>query len=1126
MGNIIGEVFDEYVANQINERQFLLGADLKENDNKTLWKFNNSAWVRMVSSVNVNEKKLKELGLSKDYAGSKLAKNFILYNGVSSVTENNGSFTLNPASNNTSSFANNKTLSIKNSYGFGGLEQGLRPMPGIESVKIGYINKGFLAQAEIEITAYNKEQLYILDALFMHPGYTFLIEWGHTRYIDNIRREIINVDPDKLITQPFSTVLKTAPNTTTQYTILASIKNERIKRSGNYDGFFGVVKNFKYTYQPNGTYKITIIAINQGDIIENLKINTLDPQRTKSAQQLAKDEQARKQAVEELDKAYNDIKKYLKPDGTLDPLNPGIIDLAKKESKSATIGISTEKSTEYQRDNLAINPILAQQAAEDQARQAIVARFSNFLISYASEKLKLTGENILADNLTDRYALKSKLNKQLKQWKDGVSKNGDIIGLISIKAKNYEPNEKNEEGKIGKFTDGVLYYVQLRKLLDYIQDNLLIYDKSISNPYLKIDTGDNNYCLHFPKQISANPQVCLIPVKDGEENRKSFDDYRKSLDQQTVDENGQPEWIPIQGTTGKERNPKYKGPTQQNEKDIKYGQLPSLYETADGKKIYVGESFLVNSYLGDLMYINVNLDFIAATANDNIDLRGNLSLINFLKEILLGIQASLGYVNNFEVTYDRETNYLKIYDNNILKYGDRKKNKNQISEFVVNGFENFNLGDAGNFLFGSFIENVSFTTELSNDLSNMVTIASQADTNVLGMDVTGLSRFNEGLTDRIIETKKSSNEINNNGDGLTKEDLSNMLSSAKSIADELWGAFNISESDIDAFMSLNRDIANYYVNNAVKKEEIPSPLIIPFNLSLTMLGLSGMKIYERFNIDTKILPPMFDNNGYNFIIKALSHEITNNKWITILESQVINKEDPSVPDIAISNTQLKSFSKSVIEGLCPVPQGWPKAVAYKSTKLTIAEAATELKRLAPNEKNLQIFTLMVMIQEQGNPIKGFNNNFGGIDITNGGWKYNPEIHDGYVCAKEGGTNEIHAFASFKTKGDSLQFKINTFRNRDFGANDIENTIDLQKYQKRKSVYGTDKGKEYSLNMPKYAAAYFTGWNGFGTMSSILSPNDNGKALKKQYKSEKDYINSRVENLKPIWQTAKTALGYK
>jgi hypothetical protein len=55
-----------------------------------------------------------------------------------------------------------------------------------------------------------------------------------------------------------------------------------------------------------------------------------------------------------------------------------------------------------------------------------------------------------------------------------------------------------------------------------------------------------------------------------------------------------------------------------------------------------------------------------------------------------------------------------------------------------------------------------------------------------------------------------------------------------------------------------------------------------------MDGLSGMKIYSKFNIDTKFLPANYPDSA-EFLIKNIQHKIENNKWFTTIESIVISK---------------------------------------------------------------------------------------------------------------------------------------------------------------------------------------------------------------------------------------------
>ena len=49
------------------------------------------------------------------------------------------------------------------------------------------------------------------------------------------------------------------------------IIKKKLHSEGNYDGFIGVIKNFKFDSRPDGGYNCTTEIIAQGEILESLK---------------------------------------------------------------------------------------------------------------------------------------------------------------------------------------------------------------------------------------------------------------------------------------------------------------------------------------------------------------------------------------------------------------------------------------------------------------------------------------------------------------------------------------------------------------------------------------------------------------------------------------------------------------------------------------------------------------------------------------------------------------------------------------------------------------------------------------------------------------------------------------
>ena len=97
---------------------------------------------------------------------------------------------------------------------------------------------------------------------------------------------------------------------------------------------------------------------------------------------------------------------------------------------------------------------------------------------------------------------------------------------------------------------------------------------------------------------------------------------------------------------------------------------------------------------------------------------------------------------------------------------------------------------------------------------------------------------------------------------------------------------------IDSVRSANRDISLYLTGNDALEGNMPPPFFIPFNLSLSMKGLAGMVNYERFSITEQVLPYSYrssDQGGtIDFLIKGISHSITNDQWTTKIESLTVS----------------------------------------------------------------------------------------------------------------------------------------------------------------------------------------------------------------------------------------------
>jgi hypothetical protein len=142
-------------------------------------------------------------------------------------------------------------------------EYGYRPLPGIESVSVSTLQPlGSLRQATINYKCWTKGQLENLERLYMRPGFSCLLEWGWSYYLDNNNN------------------LKTLTDGVNYFDINQSERDiinkiSKIKQDTNYhyDGMIGFVKNFSWKLRQDGGYDCSTVLISKGELISSMTAN-------------------------------------------------------------------------------------------------------------------------------------------------------------------------------------------------------------------------------------------------------------------------------------------------------------------------------------------------------------------------------------------------------------------------------------------------------------------------------------------------------------------------------------------------------------------------------------------------------------------------------------------------------------------------------------------------------------------------------------------------------------------------------------------------------------------------------------------------------------------------------------
>ena len=134
---------------------------------------------------------------------------------------------------------------FEGAYGWGGTterdERGLVPMPGLLSADVKYYNNGALSKSTVKIKCYSKTQFQIIDVLYLRPGYTLLLEFGNTVFLDNSGEAVSTVTNRVL-----NSFLK---GNREQFELYEFIEKNRENLSGNYDATYGKVTKFNWSYE-------------------------------------------------------------------------------------------------------------------------------------------------------------------------------------------------------------------------------------------------------------------------------------------------------------------------------------------------------------------------------------------------------------------------------------------------------------------------------------------------------------------------------------------------------------------------------------------------------------------------------------------------------------------------------------------------------------------------------------------------------------------------------------------------------------------------------------------------------------------------------------------------------------
>jgi len=242
--SIFKDSFKAEIREQITRRQNIAGGRTRS-PQELAWLNSRNAWIRMTSSVQVNGD-----------AGA-LARQYILQGGTRGAGEGQLRSGIG---------GNSNAYSTSNARGQT-YRLGIRPMPGITGIDVKSKSAyGSLREVTVQFNAWDIRQLEELELLYMRPGYTVLVEWGWSPYINNAGALVATAD----FTDEVLVALNGTPN---KDRIQKLIYEKALRSNGNYDASYGKISNYSWKARMDGGYDCSVTITSLGEILESLKIN-------------------------------------------------------------------------------------------------------------------------------------------------------------------------------------------------------------------------------------------------------------------------------------------------------------------------------------------------------------------------------------------------------------------------------------------------------------------------------------------------------------------------------------------------------------------------------------------------------------------------------------------------------------------------------------------------------------------------------------------------------------------------------------------------------------------------------------------------------------------------------------
>jgi len=898
MAGILGKPLEGYVQNQIEVRQKTHGSGIytPRTPDQIAYLNANNTWVKLASGVTVKDSVLTNAGLSTSFRGDELAKQNVLFNGVS--TYSYGALTQKQGND---------------SYEFS--EFGFVPMMGITDLNVKCLNRGSLKKAKVKINIQSKRQFEIFSILYMRLGYTVILEWGNAFFLnDNSQLKPVR---DTVIENDFF------QNSTQQnyLPILNKIRDYRKTYHTNYDGLLGAVSNFSWDFLEDGSYEVDLEILSLGDVIESVKSNVdSDKELVKFLQQ-----------AEQFDPNYQ---RYDLDSSVISSILSlwKFFDIQNKSATRDKLTITLTNGTKAEVGDFVPNDMgtpVSESNSPSSNDLAFVDSEEKYEFSYYYNNRGIKADLTIGRDGTGwidspleviPYPLDSLLlGRESKSFKGLPKTENDpfeqakkeLINIyntyysnppassVTVEPAIWSTSETNTNGiNVDEYT---VFYVEGKNTTYTTSNNLIYYavkmelKERITGSFAANTTGEK-VVLTGPPPTAKNPLVnepqnTVVKIASSNVQYYLRFGYLMEYVKKKIVPVIQGSRIPILDIAyGKDDSMMYCLPISistdpticivknENFTKINNKQASVFNELKDWKS---------SDFKAHPANVYLNFDFIISCLSSTTDERGDTNIFDFIKELCTGINKALGGVNNLEPIVDESSNTIKIIDTTPIP---DEISANTSTVIQLNGYR-------GTSEVSNFVREVSLKTAISPEFASIATVGATAKGYVKGSEGIAFSKLNKGLTDRFNPQLLPPDPNTEPDEAQTnyEKDFLKWITLCYGFDGDISATPPVVGKTSDSVIKKNNSIVTeYYKYLLATQSNKQSGTIgfIPFKLNYTTDGISGFNIYDKLTIDTSFFPYEY-GSALDFIVTGVSHNIKGNDWETSIETTVIGKTGKS-----------------------------------------------------------------------------------------------------------------------------------------------------------------------------------------------------------------------------------------